>query len=368
MMQDRALKAQILKYSIGKRWFPQLEVDVIPRAATAEARRHLTDIDVLISMPDEFDGYRTLFVDCTTRKDSPITRALWLRGLMDQLGATRGLCVVGKDKIEPDHRYNAAQLGVVLLTEDDLAKYTAATGERVNSTRSHLADIELWERFFAVGEKYRALNQTIEFSTSGYWMIRNDSEACRKTIAEAVRIRPEVDPAKAEHVALVFDLAALFMHSLAKIVAKIFASYLQPENRDDLSEALLTFLYGGRDNYEHLNSLKKLIGASQSGAQNGRPLKLPEWDLFLQLVRHGLDSPTEFPYAALLLREIAWGYLAEKQDLTFATTLAREKRQAAKIALLGAEYISQAGKLPPEFGSAVGKLILDIQQPPNTFH
>jgi len=363
-MQDRALKAQILKYAIGKRWFPQLEVDVIPKAATAEARRHLTDVDVLVSMPDEFDGYRTLFVDCTTRKDSPITRALWLRGLMDQLGATRGLCVVGKDRIEPDHRYNAAQFGVMLLTEDDLTKYTIATADRVNSVRSHVADIELWERFFAIGTKYWALNQTIEFCTSGYWMTRNDSEACRKTIAEALRIRPELDPAKADHMALVFDLAALFMHSLAKIVAKIFASYLQPENRDDLSDALLTLLYGGRDNYEHLNSLKKLIGASQTGAQNGKPLKLPEWDRFLQLVRHGLDSPTEFPYAALLLREIAWGYLAEKRDLTFATTLAGEKRQAAKIALLGGEYISLAGKLPPEFVSAATNLVLDVQQLP----
>jgi hypothetical protein len=103
---------------------------------------------------------------------------------------------------------------------------------------------------------------------------------------------------------------------------------------------------------------------TQTGAQNEKSLRLPEWDRFLQLVRHGLDAPTEFPYAALLLREMAWGNLAEKPELAFAATLAREKRQAAKIALLSAEYISHAGKLPPEFGATVGKLVLDIQQPP----
>jgi hypothetical protein len=58
-----------------------------------------------------------------------------------------------------------------------------------------------------------------------------------------------VDPAKREHICLVLDLSALFMHSLSRLVAKLFASYLQPNNRDDLSEALLHLLYGGRDNY-----------------------------------------------------------------------------------------------------------------------
>src|SRR5258708_8885068 len=107
MIQDRALKAQIIRYSIGKRWFPQLEVNVVPRVASARVERYLTDIDVLASMPDEFEGFRTLLLDCTTKKDSPITRALWLRALMDQLGATPGLFVVGNDRINRAHRYNS---------------------------------------------------------------------------------------------------------------------------------------------------------------------------------------------------------------------------------------------------------------------
>jgi hypothetical protein len=195
-------------------------------------------------------------------------------------------------------------------------------------------------------------------------MSANDSEACRKTIAEAMRVRPEVDPSKREHLSLVFDLAALFMHSLSKVVAKLFASYLQPDNRDDLSDALLTLLYGGRENYEHLNTLKRLVATSSSGAQNGKPLTLPEWDRFVQLVRHGLDSPIELPHAALLLRELAWSFLADKQTLAFASLLSAEKRQAAKMALLGAEYISHAGKLPPEFAALATKTLLELQQPP----
>jgi hypothetical protein len=104
---------------------------------------------------------------------------------------------------------------------------------------------------------------------------------------------------------------------------------------------------------------------ANSNVQNGKSLTLPEWDRFLQLVRHALDSPIELPYAALLLRELAWSFLVDKPSLAFANILAGEKRQAAKMALLGAEYISYAGKLPPEFGSIATKTLLDLQQLPS---
>jgi hypothetical protein len=365
MIQDRGLKARVLRYATGKRWFPQLEVDVLPRTATAAKDRPLTDVDVLAAIPDEFDGYRLLLFDCKTKKkESPISRALWLRGVMDHLNATRGICVLVTERIEPDHRFNASQFGVVLVTEEEFAKYSEATGSRSDSSTAHVTNIELWDRFFEIKTKYRGLADTVDFSTSTYWMTRSDSEACRKTIGEAVRIRPEVDPSKKEHLALFFDLSALFMHSLARLVARVFASYLQPESRDELSDALLTLLYGGRDHYEHLTSLKKLVAAASPGVQNGK-LTLPEWDRFLQLVRHGLDAPFELPYAPLLLREIAWTHLAETNNLSFANLLALEKRQAAKMALLGAEYISRAGKLPPEFTTIASDVLINLQQLPS---
>ena len=58
-------------------------------------------------------------------------------------------------------------------------------------------------------------------------------------------------------------------------------------------------------------------------------------------------------------------FLVEKPSLAFANVLAGEKRQPAKMALLGAEYISYAGKLPPEFGSIATKILLDLQQLPS---
>lgn len=131
--------------------------------------------------------------------------------------------------------------------------------------------------------------------------------------------------------------------------------------REVLADALLTLLYGGRETYEHLNSLKKLIVASSSATD--KPLTLPEWDRFLQLVRHGLDAPTELTFAPLILREVGWSYLGDAH-FDFAAILAREKRQAAKLSLLCAEYIIKASKYPPEFLAGCTDVLLSIQQAP----
>ncbi len=99
MIKDRAQKATALRYIVAKRWFPQLEIDVLPKISTSTKNKLITDIDVLGSVPDEFLGYRAFLFDCKSGKnESPINRTLWLRGLMDRVHATRGLLILS-DKI-----------------------------------------------------------------------------------------------------------------------------------------------------------------------------------------------------------------------------------------------------------------------------
>ena len=365
MIQDRAQKAQALSYVVSKRWFPQLEVNVLPKVATAPANRPLTDIDVLSLIPDEFDGFRSLLIDCKTKKsESPISRALWQRGLMDQLNATRGICIFKKNRIEPDHKHTAANLGVMLLTEREFEIYAKATTTQRFRTPAHVANIDLWQRFQDIPQQYNTLLPAIQYSMSGHWMNRSDSEACRKSLTCVTRLSRELDPAKPQHMAVVADLISLFMQSLAKITVQVFASYLQPNFRNELSDALLVLLYGGRDAYDRLNKLQKLVRTND--AESSRELALPEWDVFLQLARHCLDAPAEVSKCPLLLREMAWGYLSESDDWQFLKTLAAESPYAAKLSLLGAEYVCRASKLPPEFGARFSALLLAVQQPPVT--
>jgi len=94
----------------------------------------------------------------------------------------------------------------------------------------------LWEEFFNIPSKFSSLKPAVDFSRSGFWMCKTEAEACRKTIAGTVSLASELDPAKQTHIAVVADLAALFMHATARLVSKIFASYLQPERREDLAD------------------------------------------------------------------------------------------------------------------------------------
>ena len=55
-MKDRDQKAKALAYSVSKRWFPQLEVDVQAPHAVARKTALITDLDVFAAVPDDFVG------------------------------------------------------------------------------------------------------------------------------------------------------------------------------------------------------------------------------------------------------------------------------------------------------------------------
>jgi hypothetical protein len=362
MIKDRRQKSDALRYIVARRWFPQLEVDVLPRRATSKTDYLITDIDVLGSIPDEFEGYRTLLVDCKTgSRNKPISRALWLRGLMDRVDGTRGICIFKREAIERDHRLVAAELKVLLLTEAEFQDYVRATDGILESNMSYVAEIDNWESYFALEHRFKGLLPGIHFSRSGFWMCRTGAEACRKTISTLILVRSELDPAKPEHIAVVGDYIALFLHALARLVLRVFSSYLQPEQREDLTEALLLLLYGGRDSYELANKLRKMI----PGGSNTEDLAPPDWGRFVQLVRQALDAPRQALAAPLIAREVAWSYLSQSRLHTFAETLAAHSPQAGKFCLLATEYLSRAAKLPPEFGAILEEAFLQIQRTPS---
>lgn len=425
-MQDRAQKADALRYSVAKRWFPQLELDVSTYITIAKTPTNITDIDVYASVPDDFVGFRTIIFDCKTRKgESPISRAMWQVGLMERLNADRGVCILRVPKIEPDHRYTAAQLRVTLLAESEFDAYAAATSADYSSPLGAIAEIDRWDHFFGIGARFRRLEPAIKFSRSGYWMSETEAEACTRTIFLASKLRPELDPEKPEHLAIVADLAALLMHALARIVINIFGAYLQPGNQADLSRALLYYLYGGKSSYDHLNRVKRMLVesarltdsrttvaaavtagiqtvtqatlqkhipiadpkvrdggddeapdgahvrrsrgvAGQASDSGAKDLRLPEWDRFVELVRQLLDAPLQVGHAPLILREIAWAALdagTGKSDgiTAFARTLAASSPQGARFAVLALGYLLRAARLPREFNDVITGRLLAAQ-------
>lgn len=367
MIKDRALKADMLRYVARRRWLPQLEVEVLPALSTSRRTAVVTDVDVLALIPDEFNGYRKLLIDCKTGKsESPISRALWLAGLMDHLGATRGLLVMRRPSIPPDHRYFAAERGIVMLTEDDFARYAAATDQDAPDDAGYVGQIELWERFFEIPRRFGRLMRAVRFSKHGYWTAISPGQACRRTIVQTARIARELDPAHREHIALFGELCALFMHALALVTSIIFPAHLQPDTREEMSRALLMVLFGGRESYEQRAGILKYLQKDATGSDVPE-LSVPNWPGLVQLVRNCLDAPNDATVCPLLLREVAWSLLegSVHPDMTYARGLASGNRHTTKLSVLAAEYLAKATSAPIEFPQAFTRLLLGLDGPQN---
>jgi len=361
MIKDREQKHRALRLSVANRWFPQLEVNVEPDRAIRERAGLVTDLDVLSSIPDEFRGFRTVIFDCkTSARESAVNRALWLRGVMDRMTADAGFCIVKKELIEIDHRLAATRLGVILLAEDEFDLYGKVTCPSYQGSLGYAADIDVWDQFFAIPSRFSKLRDALEFLRSGYWMITDAAEACRKALAMLRNVRAELDPSKPEHIALFFDFCALFARSLAIVTCHVFRAHLQPSTQAGLSEALLVMLYGGREAYEHRNDLFRLLKSKRLQA-DAPGLSLPEWERFLNLARQLLDAPVEAQQVPLILREVGFSALRSDTSFAFAGQLCTENRQAAKFAIFIPDYLCKAAKLPPEFAKAADDIIIPLQ-------
>lgn len=362
MMKDRDQKQKALRLSVANRWFPQLEVDVHSDRSVEGRDLLATDLDVLSSIPDEFKGFRVVVFDCKTKaKESAVNRAFWLAGVLKRMGADQGFCVLKKERIAADHCLMADRLNVILLREDEFDLYASATSRHYGSAQGHSASIDLWEQLFAIPERFSSLREAVNFSRALYWMIDEPAERARKTLATLRKLHAEFDPAKIEHVALFLDYAALFARALAMVVNRLFKLYLQPQQQSTLSEALLLMLYGGRDAYDHRNEMFKLVTRKKSEMDEVPNLALPEWERFLTLVRQLLDAPVEVQRAPLILREVGFSVLAADSTRAFARTICSESPQGARFALLIADYLARASKLPPEFHQTSDGLLLPLQ-------
>jgi hypothetical protein len=362
MMKDREQKAKALRFSVSNRWLPQLEVDVQPARWVREAAPIATDLDVFSSIPDHFVGYRTVVFDCKTKaRESAVNRAFWLSGVLQRLNSHQGFCILRKDAIELDHRLLATRLNVVLLAEDEFELYVRATTDNYSESVGHVGDINDWEYYFSIPSRFPKLGAGLAFLRSEYWMLDDPAEACRKTLGAIRSIHAEFDPAHPEHIALVLDFCAIFARSLAIVVTQIFKAYLHPTTQTDLSDALLMMLYGGRDAYSHRNELYKRAKSAGAAELSSLDLSLPEWDRFLLLARQLLDAPAAAQRVPLILKEAGFAFLRATPDQSFTKQLCKESPQAARFALLIADYVCKASRIPNEFRRIIDNVLLPLQ-------
>ncbi|MBS3974142.1 MAG: hypothetical protein KGZ89_04670 [Actinobacteria bacterium] len=361
--KDRFLKFKVLKYFVSKDWYPFIEADIIYKEGISKSRKLITDLDVIAFFPSPFGKLVPIIGDCKTLKNqSPISRALWMRGLMDLLGAHQGLVVLEKS-IENDHKLAANQLSVNLISGRDFDIYTKCTSEKYRDINSALCIEEHWSKYFAIPTRFPMLKPALEYTKREFWNEKGANIRLRHILALIKNIKSELNPDNQEHIALFLDLVSFFAIAINEIVYSIFNQYLIPSTKEQLSEELKVLIWGGIENYSYWDELRKMI-LTQNNITVTSDLSLPEWNRFLQLIRGFLEEPYATTLSPLLLKEVAFEYFADKTvlgSLNNARRLAKSNPQSSKFAILTAEYICKASKAPPEFLDIVRDRIVKLQ-------
>ena len=356
MIKDRNLKIKVLEYFLRRYWYPHMEVNVLSLNQISAAPKLVTDIDVLALAPEITGKYQSILGDCKTLKgQSPITRALWMKGLMEYFGAKKGLILLSKE-IEKEHQLTSNAFDVQLFSETDFDFYSRTTSDNITSIKSSLTNINHWDLFVEIDKRFPRLKPLADYSRTGFWNEKVSNIQLRSGLSILKGLKRELNPGNNLHLCIVLHHYSLIAISLNQIIIQLFTRYVSLKSKDDLSNDLKIIIYGGIENYEYLNELrKKVMGAGLSD----KDLSLPEWDMFVELIRLSFENPINFNVLPLFLKEISFCYLSEDPaQYSYAEILNKKDQFTSNFALRLSEYLNKACNLPPEFYDIFSKAIV----------
>jgi hypothetical protein len=173
----------------------------------------------------------------------------------------------------------------------------------------------------------------------------------RKCVGAARTVRREVDPARTDHLAFILEAASVFGVGFAACVGTIFHQYLLTNNASELDEGLKVLIWGGRENYEHLSSLRRQYLEARGITTDEGGLALPEWQQFVHITRSFLAAPKLAFRMPQLLRSLAIDLITNNQT-PLAAYGARDL-MLIKLSMNAATYFASASGFPPDTNSCI---------------
>ena len=358
-MKDRDLKDLLFRHYWAQRYFVQPEVEIYYAGGTEGSRKLVTDVDIYALRAHPDLRFERVLGDCRTLKgQSPIARALWLRGLAAFLGATTGMILLDTPAIEADHKLAAEELGILLMTGKDFRiydraiVYPAGAAEQVDVSVTDIVALgEVSRRFPA----FEALTQYLYHRAfQEPW----SGPLLRHVIGQLRGVAKELDPGRPEHLVAFCDASAVFAVGVAECSGRVFHQYLQPEQKSLLSDALKTIIWGGQEQYAFYQSVRqKMLDAVRHSDVNPGP-ELPEWNLFMQLVRNILERPAASFHVPWMLRQYAVCLL---RGADVAKYVRREDLLTVKFAMLVLDYTCKAVSVPSDFADRIVGPLVSLQ-------
>jgi len=359
VIKDRPLKEMLYRHFRARGWMAQPEVPVLVGQGVAPNSPPVTDIDVLGIRPSEDLRWKYVVGDCKTlKKQSPVNRVLWARGLMDGIGATTGIVLLRREfgtEIHPDHKLYADAHGVMLLEESAFEAFDRAVVYPTGSSSfpEGLGGIGVLRD--DLGARFPALASFSSWIVSECWSITDHCSLLRKVLGKAREVSGEVNPARDDHLALCLEMAATFGVPFATLVGTVFRRHLLPNSRDELDEAVRVIVWGGREQYDFYDRVRaRLLGST--GSDVATALALPNWDAFLELVRGSLETPRLAFAAPQVLRSLS-SALADGAGPETPLSMASD-RTVLNLAMRVALYVSRAAGWPRDFEDRLKQIFM----------
>jgi hypothetical protein len=351
-VKDRILKELVLRHFWTQRCFVQPEVDIRFGAGISADTKMITDVDVFVLRPHPDLYFERVLADCRTlRAQSPIARVLWLRGLMEFVASRTGLLLLGAaTRIEQDHKLAANRIGIRLLREEEFGAYDRAVVYPEGSQRAAISLNEL-QSLKDLGKRFPRLEPLATYLYRDAWLEPGFGELIRHMIGHVRTASREFDPGKREHLALFCDAAAIFAIGVAECGGQVFHQYLQPRDKEALSESLKLLVWGGREQYQFYQTLRKK-------ALELPPLDLPEWNEFLQLMRNVLERPAAAFDVPWLLRRLALDTMRGWEPMKYVR---KSDVGALRLAMLTFDYLAKATGLPKDGRTQVDDILVRVQ-------
>jgi len=360
MIKDRLFKQALLEYYTKRFWYPQLEVNILSKHRLSSTKKLITDVDVLGLYNDATGYFKFVLGDCKTLKgQSPVSRVLWMKGLMEYLNASKGIIILTKN-IEKEHQLTASTLDIQLLSDKDFSVFSRNTANYVTSPQSALSVIDNWDKYLDIGKRFLGLNPFVEYSHTHFWNEQSSNYQLRSGVYILKHRRGEINPENILHQSIVLNHFSLVSLALNNILIQIFSQYLVPYGKGDLEEDLKVIIYGGIENYEFLNDLRKRFGGTAAQTED---LKLPEWNKLIELVRLLLDNPLSFADVSLFLKELSFLLLSDPtQNYGYAKGIVSKNKYVTMFSIRLIEYLCAATNLPSDLRSILEGQVLEFEK------
>ncbi len=351
-MQDAAQKDMLYRHFRAQGWYALVEVPVYNTRGQEAKPRLVTDVDVLAIRPSADLSWDVLLGDCKTKKgESPANRVLWVRGLMAHFHASRAVVLLRQPKgIERDHALFGESHSVTLLEESIFQSYDrCVVFPGGSSTFPEPADV-LRSIRFGVPAQYGGLKPLADYINGQAWNHSDQMAIVRRALGAGLSVRRELDPSKPNQLAFAVEAAGTFGIGLAACVGVIFHQYLRTDDRDALDSGLKVLIWAGRENYDHVASLRRQLLEAKGVQGSEATLALPEWPAFIHLVRSFLAAPKLAFETPQLLRSVAFDIMLGRPSLR---SYGPADLMLIKLAMNTALYYFTACGFPSDGVSAV---------------